>query len=467
MMRWFAKRWVLAGVFGTTAALGLALAQAGKDAPAGPPKVGDVLTLPFQNGLTKQVKVLKVEKQPDGSYLSEVKDTKTGETFTLYDAPTEPSKAPAKSGSSSREKEANLPKAKQRPTDPLLPSINTPMPPTPKDQETKDRGFKLFGDRSTPSTTDPASAEPQKRPGLLSRIFGRKSSTPSTTMPAATSTSSKPAMSAPAINPSTPPAVRPTPNLTSPNMTTKPQVPAPGGTGEPPRVPLKPSAATPPLLPNPNTPAPLPIPVPPSNPPAPTSPAAPPVLPSTPPIALPTNPPPVALPSPPPAAIPAVPPPAGSPGGLPPIPIPPGGVSKTPSTIVPATTPVTPSPTSPVMPAAMPAPAPAGTSLTVPPEIQPTVTKLQSGFAPSERIRAAQSLANGRHGSTDAVKAIIFQACTSDPCALVRACCIDELSKLGYQNPAFHDYLKKAVNDPSEDVRFSAKAAMTKLGMQK
>ena len=87
MKRWFFKRWTWAGVLGLTAAVGLALG-AGKDAPPGPsapPKVGNVITLKFQKGAEKQVKILKAEKHADGSYQCEVKDMKTGEVFTLVD----------------------------------------------------------------------------------------------------------------------------------------------------------------------------------------------------------------------------------------------------------------------------------------------------------------------------------------------------------------------------------------------
>src|SRR5687767_11653528 len=84
MKRWVWKRWVWTGVFGITAAVGLALG-AGKDAPAALPKVGDVITLKFEKGAEKKVKIVKTERQPDGSYQSEVKDMKSGEVFTLID----------------------------------------------------------------------------------------------------------------------------------------------------------------------------------------------------------------------------------------------------------------------------------------------------------------------------------------------------------------------------------------------
>ncbi len=96
-------------------------------------------------------------------------------------------------------------------------------------------------------------------------------------------------------------------------------------------------------------------------------------------------------------------------------------------------------------------------------EIKPYVIKLRTAPASSERIFALQALAGCRHASTDAVKKVLFQACTSDPCPLVRACCIDELCKLGYYESTFLAYLKIAYEDPSEDVHDAAKEALKKM----
>ena len=104
MKRWVWKRWVWTGVFGITAAVGLALG-AGKDALPAPPKVGDVITLKFEKGPEKKVKIVKTERQPDGSYQSEVKDMKSGEVFTLIDKshmPPEPLKGGTKAGAKCR-----------------------------------------------------------------------------------------------------------------------------------------------------------------------------------------------------------------------------------------------------------------------------------------------------------------------------------------------------------------------------
>ena len=183
MTRWIWKRWVWAGVFGVSAAVGLALG-AGKDAPSGPPKVGDVITLKFEKGSEKQVKILKTEKQPDGSYLSEVKDMKSGEVFSLLDQTT---KGPATGKAAAKVPETKSPtkqpetkisikqpeklpetktsikqpdavkiadpaakaKAPTRPADPLLPQVNASVPGPIKDP-------KLTGNKPPTAMAAPA-----------------------------------------------------------------------------------------------------------------------------------------------------------------------------------------------------------------------------------------------------------------------------------------------------------------------
>jgi hypothetical protein len=96
-------------------------------------------------------------------------------------------------------------------------------------------------------------------------------------------------------------------------------------------------------------------------------------------------------------------------------------------------------------------------------DIQPHVTALRTAMAPTMRVLAARALSGGRHGSTDTVKSILFLACTTDPSPFVRACCIDELCKLGYFDPAFMAHLHKACADSSEEVRAAAKEALMKM----
>lgn len=101
-------------------------------------------------------------------------------------------------------------------------------------------------------------------------------------------------------------------------------------------------------------------------------------------------------------------------------------------------------------------------------EIQPYVVTLRTGMASSQRIYALQALAGCRHASSDIVKKVLFEACKSDPCPLVRACCIDELCKLGYYNASFLTYLKIAYEDSSEEVvHEAAKEAIRKMTPKK
>lgn len=233
MTRWYWKRWVWAVVVGTTAAAGLTPAgPGGTDAPPAPPKVGDVISLKFRDGPERQVKIIKTEKQPDGSYLSEVKDTKSGETFTLVDRPSDAPPATAgKAAPKSPEPAKDVAKPK------VTPAAKDAMPADPA----KDR--KPLIPALTKSTPTPAEPEPEK-PGLLKRLFGRKPAAPPspTTPPAATTTAKPVSPSAPPA-PVAPPMVRPTPAPITP--------PTVGGTNEPPRVmPAKPVV--------PPAPAPLP-----------------------------------------------------------------------------------------------------------------------------------------------------------------------------------------------------------------
>ena len=96
-------------------------------------------------------------------------------------------------------------------------------------------------------------------------------------------------------------------------------------------------------------------------------------------------------------------------------------------------------------------------------DIRPYVNTLHNSLSPSARIMAVRALAEGRHGSTEQVKSYLYQATQSDPCPAVRASCIDHLCQLGYYHPSFVSYLKRSVDDPSEEVRESARLALVKM----
>jgi hypothetical protein len=442
MGRWFRKRWALAALVGATVSF---VAASGRGADA-PHKVGDVISLNFGNG-EKQVKVLKIEKQADGTFHSEVKDQKTGETFTLVDRPENLPPATAPKGTApaapAAPKQPAPPQAKPRTSDPLLPSA-TATPDTNKDkakdaEKEKDKRpvlGRVLGDRDKTGTPNPAAGasasmkpaeptEPAKKPGLMSRLFGSKKPN----APAASTSAMVPPAKPSA--PVAPPAVVPTPGgLGKPSGTFVP----PSATNEPPRAmpTSKPVAPPAPVLP------------------VPTAPSAAPAFPAPPPLPLPTVPSiPAPLPSAP--ALPTVPP---LPGGT--------GAAKPPQAVVPAGHAV------PTAPAAQPlvvtpplGHVPAGVAFDR--EVQPWVAQLQTAIGPSERLLAAQALANCRHCGTEGVKGALFEAAKRDPNGEVRAACISHLCKLGYFDAQFLAHIETACSDANEDVRAAAKAACAKM----
>ncbi len=441
MSKWFSKRWVWAALAGVGVTVSLASGR-GEE----PPKVGTTITLPIDGKADRQFKVLKTEKQPDGTYLSELKDVKTGETLSFLTRPGDDAPKGAKGAPTN--KDTGPPKAKPRTNDPLTPPVTAmpdPMRGTDKEKDKRPILGRIFGDKdkttAPPTTANASPAADAKKPGLLGRVFGPKKPT-GPSLPAATTGSGAGPLVKP--GPSNPPPIIPVP---------------PGGltgTNEPPRV-MPPKPATPPA------PA-IVVPQPP-----PATPVVPQPLPSfptptPPPLSIPTIPPPVAKPTTPPLPIPSVPsvpavpkpvpaplpipsipvaPPAG--GGLPPIPVPPGGTSAV-------------KPLQVVVPAGY---IPAGVAFDR--DVQPFVIALQTMQAPSARLTAAKGLADGRHRSTDGVKGVLFQAAQLDPCGEVRAACITHLCDLGYFTPQFLGFIEAACNDTDSMVRDAAKAACAKM----
>jgi hypothetical protein len=441
MARWFSKRWVWAALAGTTVAIGLAT---GRPDGEGPPKVGAVINLNIDGKGDRQFKVIKSDRQPDGTYLSELKDTKTGETITLVDKPGGPAPAGTKAPEPPK---GPAPSKAPQPTAAPMPD---PAKDSPKEKEKRPILGRIFGDKDkTPAAPAMPAAEmpgdPGKKSGLFSRVFGPKKPT-GPSMPAPTT--------GPVVrpSPSTPPAVIPTPpggvtGAPNPNLPPFPVTggpSGPGSTAEPPRVmptkpvpmpvappmPTVPTPLPPPTAPSFPTPAPLPIPMP-------SAPAFP--VPSVP-TPMPATPTPVPVPLP----APTVPAPAGG-SSLPPIPTPSGGTSAT-------------KPLQVVVPAGY---VPAGIAFDR--DVQPFVIALQTMDAPSARLTAAKGLADCRHASSDGVKAVLFQAAQMDPCAEVRAACIEHLCKLGYFSPHFLGYIQSACEDVNPMVSAAAKAACAKM----
>ena len=96
-------------------------------------------------------------------------------------------------------------------------------------------------------------------------------------------------------------------------------------------------------------------------------------------------------------------------------------------------------------------------------DIRKDAAALRDALQPSARVTAAKALAGGRHASTEQVKALLFQAAQADPSPLVKARCIEELTKLGYFTPGFVAHVKAACDDENADVQAAAKAAVAKM----
>jgi hypothetical protein len=450
-----------------------------------PPKVGAVISLNLGDGKgERQFKVVKSEKQPDGGYLSDLKDTKSGDTVTLYDKPGENTAAPPAPPSvpKSAPKATDAPKARPNgagasATPTSASESKGKEPDKEKERERRTILNRIFGDKDKdkekfPATSEAMKAPPAeggKKPGIIGRIFGsKKPSGPS--MPAtAPSTPNFPttrpvASSPPSVIPTPPGGLTGTAKPARPANTAPPPFPDapksanapppfPGSTNEPPRVmpPLRPATpaqvpVTPPVsapafptpmpMPAPAT-VPAPMPAPPVSAPAP-APAISAPAPTPAPISAPTVP---SVPAP--LPIPAV--PAAPSGGLPSIPVPPDSMSRMRSMQM-------------VVPAGY---APA--QIAHDREVQPWVISLQTMTAPSARLTAAKALAECRHRSTDGVKGALFQAARLDPCGEVRAACITHLCDLGYFHPQFLGYIQAACNDTDSLVRDAASVACAKM----
>ncbi len=391
MARWFRKRWVWAVLAGATLTVGLAAGR-GEE----PPKVGSVISLPIDGKAERQFKVLKSEKQPDGTYLSELKDTKTGETITFLtrpgdNAPALPSapKSPAVSKTPTTKtaeppRGTDQPKAKTRSNDPLVPPVTATMPDPPKDKdkEKEKRPLlnRIFGDRDkdktppmpgTPSTAASSAMKIEpgddsgKKPGVLARIFGPKKPTGPSMPSTASSVPGGSGMPASKPSSSTPPPIRPIPpgGLTGGGLTGGLTGSTPSGavpnfpstTPEPPRVmpgtkpaPVKP-VTPPPSTSAPSFPTPAPLPFPATTP-TPAPKPAPTPAPAVTPVPAPIPTPPVTTPKPVPAPIPE--PPVTTPKPVTPAPMPP---VTTPAPL-PAPTVPSPAPTVPAIPVPLPAP---------------------------------------------------------------------------------------------------------------
>ena len=169
MMRRQWKQWAWAVVAGAAVGGAARAAEPTPDKPIAQWKAGDSVPWRVEGQPEKKVSVVKVSKKPDGSIEAELKDPKTGDTFTIVEGPSAgkpaaPVTPPAEKPTTSAKKEAGPPKAKPRAEDPLTPAA-TPEPKTPPAADTS----------------------AQKKPRLLGRLFGRKpTSTPTPETPGLT-----------------------------------------------------------------------------------------------------------------------------------------------------------------------------------------------------------------------------------------------------------------------------------------
>jgi hypothetical protein len=450
MTRWIWTRWVFAIVTGSLLAGPLAADEL--------PKAGETITLKFAGQPDKVMTVVKATRKPDGSVETEVKDAKTGEAMTLVDP------APEKEAVKPAAKPALPPLPKPVTTEPAKPVVSSqlpmPLPPgsvapvkpllAPKPIESKVTTFAELPTVAAPKvevkaavtqpvaakgeekrllprvfnrdaeTPQPAAAAPgsippveEKKPGILGRVFGKNKSTPAPAMPA-TSLPTNP-------TPAMPARVSVEPPRSGVKPVTPPSAPGRVESVAPPTavIPAPPSV---PAAPGVEIPAPLP-----------SKPVVTPSIPAPPPVATPS------IPAPPPVSVPSIPTP------LPPVSVPPPQ-----SKVV-------------VKPAVQPASHEVAIDPGLPADIQPLAAMLKDSLAPSARITAAKGLAQCRHASSDAVKAVLFHAVKTDPCPAVQAECIERLAKLGYSDPAFLKHVKAACTHSNDEVRTAAKAACDKL----
>lgn len=100
-------------------------------------------------------------------------------------------------------------------------------------------------------------------------------------------------------------------------------------------------------------------------------------------------------------------------------------------------------------------------------ELAADAATLRSAMRPTQRQDAATALAEGRYGSSSEVKVILAGCAKSDPAPIVRAHCIDCLSKLGYAEADHVAYLRQCLMDSDDTVKTAAANALVKLQPKK
>lgn len=109
----------------------------------------------------------------------------------------------------------------------------------------------------------------------------------------------------------------------------------------------------------------------------------------------------------------------------------------------------------------------------VPPEFRmksetaDTMTTLQTAMRPTARQDAATALAEGRYADKMEIKMALAQSAMHDPAPVVRAHCIDCLSKLGYCAPEYVAHLRQCAAGSEPCLKVAASNAMAKLEPKK
>jgi hypothetical protein len=109
----------------------------------------------------------------------------------------------------------------------------------------------------------------------------------------------------------------------------------------------------------------------------------------------------------------------------------------------------------------------------VPPEFRmktetaETMTALQSAMRPTARQDAATALAEGRYADKMEIKMALAHSAMHDPAPVVRAHCIDCLSRLGYCAPDYVDHLRQCAMGQESCLKVAASNALMKLEPKK
>jgi hypothetical protein len=93
-------------------------------------------------------------------------------------------------------------------------------------------------------------------------------------------------------------------------------------------------------------------------------------------------------------------------------------------------------------------------------QIEDMVKDLRMHHKPSSRLEAANSLANCPMAGMVEVRQILAEASYRDPIPVVRAHCIDLLTKMNYDEPNYRKYVESLVNDEEPAVQRAARNAV-------